>query len=186
GRGPTADSRNPREPPKVCAYAVCCSSFRMASLGRVHFLSAWIIEEHPGSPCETTCDGRGWRLVCRGLRSCLPLAPQVANSQGLPISPDPAPSWLTKADDLVVDLPKSTTGGRKMLLAQTVLMNKNNVWGDASAGDRVTRPRWLRACLASNRVHTATHGHAHILRTRETLEIPQREQAKCAKKSDEA
>jgi len=110
----------------------------------------------------------------------------VANSQGLPISPDPAPSWLTKADDLVVDLPKSTTGGRKMLLAQTVLMNKNNVWGDASAGDRVTRPRWLRACLASNRVHTATHGHAHILRTRETLEIPQREQAKCAKKSDEA
>lgn len=64
---------------------------------------------------------------------------------------------MLKDDGLTIDARGPSGGG--MLILQLVLMNTGEVWGSDQ-----DRPRWLRACLATNREYALRHGHAMVLR----------------------
>ncbi|CAK0861194.1 unnamed protein product [Prorocentrum cordatum] len=54
-----------------------------------------------------------------------------------------------------------------------------------SWGDKVTRPRWLRACLAASRARIRRHGHAMVIRWKPTLREVPRVVKKCPKAAAE-
>ncbi|CAJ1425193.1 unnamed protein product [Effrenium voratum] len=81
-----------------------------------------------------------------------------AGSNGLPLA-EHQPSWLVKQDVLVVDARRQEKGG--MLIVQPVFMEAGPLWGRE---DVASRPRWLRAILATNRFHARQHGHAMVIR----------------------
>ncbi|CAK9005795.1 Uncharacterized protein SCF082_LOCUS8745, partial [Durusdinium trenchii] len=85
-----------------------------------------------------------------------------AGKDGLPISDGKRPSWLLKEDELILDARKVAYGG--ILIVQPVLMDAGGSWGQ----NKASRPRWLRAILATNRHHARLHGHCIILRWQPT------------------
>ena len=95
---------------------------------------------------------------------------------GLPVAPGHRPGWLARRDELVVDARSSTTGG--MLILQLVLMDAGGYWGSVETRER---PRWLRAILATNRHHARVHGHAMVLRWKQTLPLTEWQEKMCHK-----
>ncbi|CAE8666956.1 unnamed protein product [Polarella glacialis] len=103
-----------------------------------------------------------------------------ADKNGLPISNDPRPSWLIKADELVLDARKQASGG--ILMIQPVLMDASGDWGKK----KQDRPRWLRAILATNRNHARLWGHAMIIRWQPTMpQLTGWQKAQCGRKTTE-
>eukprot|EP00434_Breviolum_minutum_P009390 symbB.v1.2.008269.t1/scaffold518.1/size193124/10 len=94
---------------------------------------------------------------------------------GLPLAGH-RPGWLARRDELVVDARSSTTGG--MLILQLVLMDAGGYWGSVETRER---PRWLRAILATNRHHARVHGHAMVLRWKQTLPLTEWQEQMCHK-----
>jgi len=86
-----------------------------------------------------------------------------AGAKGLNINFALKPAWLKKEDGLVVDTRWNQGQGGGILLAQTILSNKDGDWGIEGE-----RSRWLRAILATNGAHTKRHNHAMALRWRPT------------------
>jgi len=83
--------------------------------------------------------------------------PFVTSSAGLPLAEGPHPDWLLKDDVLMIDARVAGSGGMLMIMA--VIMDASGYWGTPTS-----RPRWLRAILATNREHARRHGHAAIIR----------------------
>merc|ERR1719282_864098 len=101
------------------------------------------------------------------------VTPKWLSTLGLPMAPEPQPGWVTKADVVVVDAHANGKEHRNggILFVQTVLMNKNDVWGEGKTG-KVQRPRWLRAILATNKAHIASYGHSMLIRWDPVEKIP--------------
>eukprot|EP00913_Durusdinium_trenchii_P007244 g6808.t1 len=69
---------------------------------------------------------------------------------------------MMEKDELILDARKVAYGG--ILIVQPVLMDAGGSWGQ----NKASRPRWLRAILATNRHHARLHGHCIILRWQPT------------------
>merc|ERR1719330_599124 len=87
------------------------------------------------------------------------MAPAVKPFSGLPVADGPRPEWLIKEDELVIDARKPAGRGGVLIL-QAVLADSQATWSK----NKGSRPRWLRAILATNREHARKHGHAMVLR----------------------
>lgn len=84
----------------------------------------------------------------------------------LPLNAGLQPSWIRRADALVIDerkkaVDKAPSGG--MLLATVVSVDSHGQWGNAGV-----RPPWLRSMLAANLAHVQAHGHAWVIRWQPT------------------
>lgn len=106
-------------------------------------------------------------------------AEDVATPLGLPVDHGPGPSWLLNEDKLVVDARAEISKGRGagMLVAVPVFLDHKA----RNFGDKVNRPRWLRACLAASRARIRRHGHAMVVRWKPTLREVPRVVKKCPK-----
>ena len=107
-------------------------------------------------------------------------------NDGLPVAAVARPGWLARRDELVIDARPQKKGG--MLIMQLVLMDAGGYWGkpgDQHPGKTSSRPRWLRAVLATNRHHARTHGHAMVLRWKRTLPLTDWQPHYCPGKSRE-
>jgi len=90
---------------------------------------------------------------------------------GLPVSNGMQPAWLLNDDRLVVGSGIPSNSGFRILLVLTLIMDQgNNIWGQGRS-QNLQRPLWLRACLVTNLLHLARHGHTMIIRWKPTLQL---------------
>jgi len=88
-----------------------------------------------------------------------------AAAAGLNIDFSAKPSWLVKADGMVVDTRWNKELGGGILLAQAIMMNAGGDWGSTKVP---VRAGWLRAVLATNAAHVRQHNQAMVIRWQPT------------------